>query len=362
MTAPWRAAALPTPPFMPRMPRPANILPTVAPAPAPTLPSPTGPAVAARQARTASSGPTRMRPSPIARSSIARAHHDRHAHVRHAPVVADLLLLEMPDDARRRAEPHRPAAGEQDAVNLVERAHRLEHDPERFGRRRAVVIGAGRRRLVEQDRGAAGRPAPIREMAHADAADIGEGPGGLQRCGLACPGSRARGARCDRRRADAAEKAAAGDSGGRHAPHVTTAVPVAAVGARRWALPPASRGLKAPRHIDKAGARTTRSLVRHPSRRTASRSSGYPACPDRIPDIPGPTGPRIPDPGSPDPGSRMRSRIADPIRPSPPAPAPHARASVRLPGRAMNGYTPAHSGRAHVAAQLPGTLDGRPYL
>jgi len=69
----------------------------------------------------------------------------------------DLTLFEKADDARRRAEGHRSAAGQKEPVDAIERAHRLQHHAERFARRRAVVIRAGAHRLVEkQDRTACG--------------------------------------------------------------------------------------------------------------------------------------------------------------------------------------------------------------
>ena len=50
MTSPSFRLAVPRPPFMPLRPRPRCIFPTVAPAPAPTFPSATGPVVAAAHA------------------------------------------------------------------------------------------------------------------------------------------------------------------------------------------------------------------------------------------------------------------------------------------------------------------------
>ena len=146
-TSPSRIDAEPMPPFIPRMPRPTNILPTVAPVPAPTLPSATADAAAAWHARYASSGPTRIRPSPSDRSSIT------------APTTMGTRTLGHPSRSRRRAlrgigrlrrwhqAPWAPA-GEQQAVNLLERAHRLQHHAERFAWRRPVVVRAGRRRVA----------------------------------------------------------------------------------------------------------------------------------------------------------------------------------------------------------------------
>ena len=177
-TSPSRTDAVPTPPFMPRMPRPTNILPTVAPVPAPTLPSAT--AVGRRRLARA----IRL-VGPHANAAVAerqvvdhRADDDGHAHVGHAPVVADVPLFEESHHAGRGAERHRAAAGEQDAVNLIERAHRLQHHAERFAWRRAVVVHAGRRGLVEQDGRAAGGAARIGEVPDAQAADVGQRAGG----------------------------------------------------------------------------------------------------------------------------------------------------------------------------------------
>ena len=61
---------MPTPPFMPRIPWLCSMRPTVAPAPAPTLPSATGAVEAAWHALYADSGSGLMRASPTARSSM----------------------------------------------------------------------------------------------------------------------------------------------------------------------------------------------------------------------------------------------------------------------------------------------------
>ena len=55
-----------------------------------------------------------------------------------------------------------PAAGQQDAVDAIDRAHRLQHHAEHLAGCRAVVVGAGRRGLVEQDGRAAGGPSRSR--------------------------------------------------------------------------------------------------------------------------------------------------------------------------------------------------------
>ena len=115
-----------------------------------------------------------MRPSPIDKIVDDRADDDGHAHVGHAPVVADLPLFEEAHHAGGRAQRHRAPAGEEDAVNLIERAHRLQHHAKRFARRRAVVVHAGRRGLVKQDGGAAGGAARIGEVPDAQAADVGQ--------------------------------------------------------------------------------------------------------------------------------------------------------------------------------------------
>ena len=107
-----------------------------------------------------------------------RADDDGHAHVGHAPVVADLPLFEEPHDAGGGAQRHRASAGEEDAVNLIERAHRLQHHAKRFAWRGPVVVHAGRRGPVKQDGRAAGGAARIGEMAHAQAADVGQRAGG----------------------------------------------------------------------------------------------------------------------------------------------------------------------------------------
>ena len=81
--------AVPSPPFMPPKPRPRCILPTVAPAPAPTLPSATGPVRrAARLVRGLGIGPDLR--IPTARSSMTAPNDDRDAQTGRAPVEAEL--------------------------------------------------------------------------------------------------------------------------------------------------------------------------------------------------------------------------------------------------------------------------------
>ena len=138
-TSPSRIDAVPMPPFMPPMPRPTNILPTVAPAPAPMLPSATAAAVrrlagaiAPRRARRACG----RRRVPGRRSRRRR----RSACARWGPpVVADARSSRNRTDAGTRSQRHRAAAGQQDAVDTIERAHRLQH------RRRAIRQAPSRR-------------------------------------------------------------------------------------------------------------------------------------------------------------------------------------------------------------------------
>ena len=50
-------------------------------------------------------------------------------------------------------------------------------DAEHLAGRRIGVVDAGGGRAIEQDRGAAGRPPRIGEVAHADAGHVGQRPG-----------------------------------------------------------------------------------------------------------------------------------------------------------------------------------------
>ncbi len=70
------------------------------------------------------------------------------------------------------------ATGEEERVNPLDRAHRLQHHDHRLARRRAVVVDAGGNRRIEEDRGAPGRPPRIGEVSDADAAHVGERPAG----------------------------------------------------------------------------------------------------------------------------------------------------------------------------------------
>ena len=162
--------AVPMPPFMPLSPRPRCILPTVAPAPAPTFPSGTGDG---RRRRAGLVGGLGIRPDArIADREIVdhRRDDDGDAQVGRAPVEADLVLLEIAEHAAVGVQREDAAAGEKERVDLLHRAHRLQHHDLRFARRRAVVVDAGGNGRIEEDRGAAGRPAGIGEVADADAA------------------------------------------------------------------------------------------------------------------------------------------------------------------------------------------------
>ncbi len=69
-------------------------------------------------------------------------------------------------------------------MNLVERADGLQHHPQRLTRRRAVVVGSRRDRLVEEDRRAAGGTPRVGVVPDAEAAHVGQAAGRCQRRAL----------------------------------------------------------------------------------------------------------------------------------------------------------------------------------
>ena len=81
-----------------------------------------------------------------------------------------LPFLEESHDASRGTERHRAAAGEEQAVDAIERADRLQHHAERFTRRGPVVVDACSDRLIEEQHRAAGGPPRVGEVPDADAA------------------------------------------------------------------------------------------------------------------------------------------------------------------------------------------------
>jgi hypothetical protein len=105
------------------------------------------------------------------------AHDDRNANVRDTPVVPDAALLEIPDNASRGTEAHRPATRQKNAVDVRQRADRLEQYAQRLTGSRAVVIRTGSHGSVEQQDRAAGRPARIGVVPHTNGLDVRQGTG-----------------------------------------------------------------------------------------------------------------------------------------------------------------------------------------
>ena len=88
--------------------------------------------------------------------------------------------------AARRGQPEHAAARQEQGVDAIDRADRLEHDDHGLAGRRAVVVDAGRRRGIEEDRGAAGRPPRVGEMPDADAGHVGQRSGRRLRLRAGC--------------------------------------------------------------------------------------------------------------------------------------------------------------------------------
>ncbi len=144
------SAALPMPDFIALIGPPS--LPTVAPAPAPTLPSCTGSARRGGGGLVAAVG---RRPDlrVVADRQVEedRGRHDRH--LRDADVVADVVLVEPADDAARRVEAERAPAGERDRVHLVDHVQRVEQvGLARAGRAAALRDAADRADAVDENR------------------------------------------------------------------------------------------------------------------------------------------------------------------------------------------------------------------
>jgi hypothetical protein len=159
----------PTPDFMACfMPR---ILPTVAPVPAPTEPSFTASSVAAAAAA-----------SPIAavgRTSACRCRgrkngrrHERH--FRGAGVEPHALTFQIAPHAGRRFQPERAAAGQQNAVDLRGHVAGIEHRRLLGAAGGSADIDSAHRALRTENRGAAGDRLKVRNVAHANAGNIGE--------------------------------------------------------------------------------------------------------------------------------------------------------------------------------------------
>ena len=150
-----------------------NSLPTVAPAPAPTLPCAGG-----RGRRGLAGGVAGLRVGPDARIAEPqveqhRRRHDRHA--RRADREAVAALVEPAHHAAGGVEAERAAAGEQHRVHALDQvAGREQVGLARAGRGAAHIDAAGRARFAEHD-GAAGRPPRVGVVADAAGpADIGD--------------------------------------------------------------------------------------------------------------------------------------------------------------------------------------------
>ena len=103
------------------------------------------------------------------------ADHDRDAQAAgRPPVEADLPVLMEPHGAGHRAEAPDAAAREQNRVDAVDGADGLQQDHQRLAGRRSVVVDGRRRRFVEEDRRAAGRPPRIGEVADLETGNVGD--------------------------------------------------------------------------------------------------------------------------------------------------------------------------------------------
>ena len=149
------------------------ILPTVAPAPAPTLPSGTGAVAGGRRGLVAAvGGRADLRVAAEAEVEQDRGRHDRH-HAGGAHVPADLPLLEIAHDALRGVEAVGAAARQHDRVDLVDHVERIEQIGLARARRAAALRHAAHGALaVDEHHGAAGRPLGQREVADADARHV----------------------------------------------------------------------------------------------------------------------------------------------------------------------------------------------
>ena len=151
----------------------------VAPAPTPTLPDRPGLADQRQSGRDVPDLRPGVEPEVQAtRRHIGHLHRDTAQHARVAgrlPVFA-ALPVEAAKGARHRRQSHGTSPGEQHSVDRLDRTHGLEEHAEVGARSGAIVVDAGGRLALEEQRRAARRTARVREVSGLDARHIGDGP------------------------------------------------------------------------------------------------------------------------------------------------------------------------------------------
>ena len=162
--------AVPSPPFIAP---PPPVLPIVAPAPAPTLPSATAPLLRAGGRAIAAIG-RRPDVGPVADAEIVqnRARHDRH--FRGSRLESNLPLVKILAHARRDIESERAAARQEHRMHLLHEIHRIQQIGFDRSRSRPANIDAGDGSGFREDDGAAGQPLRARDLADLDSRNIGD--------------------------------------------------------------------------------------------------------------------------------------------------------------------------------------------
>ena len=107
-----------------------------------------------------------------------------------APVESAFLILHVADHPGVGAETELPAAREEQTVDGLNRADRLQQHDTSLTRRRSVVVDAGAGIGIEQDRGAAGRAPRVGPVADSQARHVGQRSGGRLRVELRRRGRR----------------------------------------------------------------------------------------------------------------------------------------------------------------------------
>ena len=180
-TAPFgrRIEAVPIPPFMAAA--APNILPTVAPVPAPDA------ALGHRTRRGGASGlVARGRVGPDLPVAEAEIEQDRGRHDRHLPDAdreADPLLFQVAHDPGRGVEAEGRAAGEQDGVDLLDAVHGVEKIGLARARGPSPHVHAADGPGLGHHHRAARRPPRVGEVADAQPGNVGQAPGLMPREG-----------------------------------------------------------------------------------------------------------------------------------------------------------------------------------
>ena len=167
--SPITIEAVPTPDFIAP---PPPLFPTVAPAPAPTLPSDTGPSFAASAARYPQSASGRYRATADIEIVKNRSGHDRH--FCGPRVEADFLFVQIFSHAGSDVQTEGAAAREKDRVNLLNDIQGIQQICFHCSRRGPSHVDAGDRAGLSQDDSASGgalRPGHLPDL---DAPHVGQ--------------------------------------------------------------------------------------------------------------------------------------------------------------------------------------------